>query len=125
MRRVLVCLPFVFILMGAPRILVHGHRGARVAAGLAEDLGHAPDAILFNPADDVALKDGVAQISAKNIPAINFINRIDGDFVSFIGGDEFHIGVSAARYFFNAIGGQGNIAIIAGPPGSRIASIVG
>ncbi len=84
-------------------------------AELRGDLGGLPDGVLFNPTDDVALMPMVAQLNSARIPTINFINRIAGTFVSFVGGDEFRIGQSAMRYFLGVLGNEGNIAIIEGP----------
>jgi ribose transport system substrate-binding protein len=88
---------------------------ALLKADLEGESGPRPDGVLFNPADDVALIPMMLQLNRARIPAINFINRIAGEFVSFIGGDEFRIGQSAMRYFLKALGQSGSIGIIEGP----------
>lgn len=82
---------------------------------LEADLENPPDAILFNPTDDSAMESRVAQATSSGIPIINFINRMNGNFVSFIGGDEFAIGYNAARHLLAAIGAKGNVVVIEGP----------
>src|SRR5262249_38453345 len=85
------------------------------AALLLQDLEHPPAGILFNPADDEALIPMVEKATSARIPVLNFINRMRGRFIGFIGGDEFAIGATAARHLFRSLNGAGNVVVIEGP----------
>lgn len=74
-----------------------------------------PDAILYAPADDIAMEGPVAEVNALGIPLIGFVNRMRGDFVSFIGSDDRLMGDRIATYLLDAIGGRGSVVLIEGP----------
>jgi ribose transport system substrate-binding protein len=74
-----------------------------------------PDAIIFAPADDRALEGPVAEAAAAGIPLIGFVNRMQGDFVSFVGADDVAMGRGIAGVMIEALGGRGDIALIEGP----------
>ena len=74
-----------------------------------------PDAILFAPADDAALEGPVAEVRAAGIPLVGFVNRMAGDFVSFVGADDTAMGRTIAGVLIAALGGQGAVVLIEGP----------
>lgn len=85
------------------------------AALLRAVVARRPAAILFAPADDVALAPAVAEANAAGIPLVGFVNRMAGDFVSFVGADDEAMACTAARFLIAALGGQGRVVLIEGP----------
>jgi ribose transport system substrate-binding protein len=85
------------------------------AALLATIVAERPSAILFAPADDVALAGPVATAAAAGLPLIGFVNRMPGPFVSFIGADDVAMGQRIAEVMIAALGGQGEVVLIEGP----------
>jgi len=78
-----------------------------------------PDAIVFIPVDSKAMVPGVNKINAANIPAVNINDRVaGGKFVSFIGGDDYELGLATARFLLKTMGGKGNVVIIEGVKGA-------
>lgn len=78
-----------------------------------------PDAIVFIPVDYKAMAPGVAKINAANIPVVNITDRsAAGKFVSFVGADDYSLGLETARYLLKKLGGKGNVVIIEGVKGS-------
>ena len=78
-------------------------------------VAEGPDAIIFAPADDALLEAPVAQAIAQGIPFIGFVNRMAGDFVSFIGADDAAMGRTIAGIMVDALGGAGDVVLIEGP----------
>ncbi len=74
-----------------------------------------PDAILFAPADDKALAPVVAEANAAGIPLVGFVNRMAGDFVSFVGADDEAMAFAEASYLIGRLGGVGKVVLIEGP----------
>jgi ribose transport system substrate-binding protein len=77
-----------------------------------------PDAVVFIPVDDVAMIDSVKKLNEAKIPVVLAANPLPGDFVSFVGADDFKIGYSQARYLFDKLGGKGRIVILEGTAGA-------
>jgi len=78
-----------------------------------------PDAIIFIPVDYKALVPAVEKINAAGIPVINITDRsAGGNFVAFVGADDYSIGLAIARRLLTAIGGKGNVIILEGVKGS-------
>src|SRR6201984_2149537 len=72
-----------------------------------------PDAIVFTPVDYKAMVPGVEKINAANIPVVNITDRsAAGKFVSFVGADDYSLGLETARYLLKTLGGKGNGVII-------------
>lgn len=94
---------------------------AEQKALVAEALAARPDAILFNPTDDVAMKDDVARISAAGIPVAVFINRMDVPVLTFVGSDDVRVGETIARALFKGLSGAGTVVALEGTPGARTA----
>jgi ribose transport system substrate-binding protein len=74
-----------------------------------------PDAIIFAPADDRALEGPVAEAAAVGIPLIGFVNRMRGNFATFVGADDVAMGRSIAEAMIEALGGRGDVVLIEGP----------
>ncbi|MCC8429085.1 sugar ABC transporter substrate-binding protein [Reyranella aquatilis] len=88
---------------------------------VAEALAGRPDAVLFNPTDDVAMVEDVARITAAGIPVGVFINRMAVPVVTFVGSDDIRVGETIARALFRGLGGTGKIVALDGTPGARTA----
>jgi len=74
-----------------------------------------PDAIVFIPVDSKAMVAGVEKINAANIPVVNINDHAaGGKFVSFVGGNDYELGLETARYLLKNLGGKGNVVIIEG-----------
>lgn len=77
-----------------------------------------PSAVVFVPADHKALIPGVERLNAAGIPVVNVTTRAaGGKFVSFVGSDDYDLGLAAGRHLLRAIGGTGNVVIIEGLKG--------
>ena len=77
-------------------------------------LKERPDAVVFIPVDDVAMIDSVKKLNEAKIPIVLAANPLPGDFVSFVGADDFKIGYSQAKYLFDKLGGKGRVVILEG-----------
>jgi ribose transport system substrate-binding protein len=88
-----------------------GEQAALLRAVAAE----RPDAILFAPADDAAMAGPVAEVLATGLPLVGFVNRMAGNFVSFVGADDEAMGRTIAGVLVEALGGQGAVVLIEGP----------
>src|SRR6267142_7193016 len=77
-----------------------------------------PDAIIFIPVDDVAMVDSVKKLNEAKIPVVLASNPLPGDFVTYVGADDFEIGYREARYLFEKLGGKGKIVVIEGTAGA-------
>ncbi|WP_409188860.1 sugar ABC transporter substrate-binding protein [Bradyrhizobium sp. RDM4] len=72
-----------------------------------------PSAIVFTPVDYKAMVPGVEKINDAKIPVVNITDRsAGGKFVSFIGADDYSLGLETARFLLKALSGKGNIIII-------------
>ena len=78
-----------------------------------------PDAIVFVPVDYKAMVPGVEKLNAAGIPIANIVDRsAAGNFLSFVGADDYVLGMATARHLIKALGGKGNVIIIEGVRGS-------
>jgi ribose transport system substrate-binding protein len=78
-----------------------------------------PDAVVFVPVHDTAMNASVRKLNAARIPVVNILNRLDeGEFVAFVGSDDYRIGHELAEYLFRHIGGRGDLLIIEGIAGA-------
>ena len=75
-----------------------------------------PDAVVFIPVDDVAMIDSVKKLNEAKIPIVLASNPLPGNFVTFVGADDFEIGYRESRYLFEHLGGKGKIVVIEGTP---------
>lgn len=78
-----------------------------------------PEGVVFVPVDSKAMVPGVQRMNAAKVPVVNIIDpSAGGEFVSFIGCDEYDIAVNTARYLFKKLDGKGDVVIIEGVGGS-------
>jgi ribose transport system substrate-binding protein len=75
-----------------------------------------PDAVIFIPVDDIAMIDSVKKLNDAKIPIVLVSNPLPGNFVTYVGADDFEIGYREARYLFEKLGGKGKIVVIEGTP---------
>ncbi|MGH6643280.1 MAG: sugar ABC transporter substrate-binding protein [Bradyrhizobium sp.] len=75
-----------------------------------------PDAVIFIPVDDVAMVPSVKLLNEAKIPVVLVSNPLPGNFVTYVGADDFEIGYREARYLFEHLGGKGKIVVIEGTP---------
>src|ERR1700754_1520611 len=65
-----------------------------------------PSAIVFIPVDYKAMGPGVEKINDAKIPVVNITDRsASGNFVSFVGADDYSLGLETARYLLKTLGG--------------------
>ena len=58
-----------------------------------------PDAIVFIPVDSQAMVPGVQKMNAARIPVVNITDHsAGGDLVSYVGADEYGLGLASGRY---------------------------
>lgn len=81
-------------------------------------LKHPPDAVIFIPVDDVAMVESVRKLNAASIPVVLAANPLPGQFVSYVGADDFEIGYRQAHYLFESLGGKGKVVVIEGTAGA-------
>jgi len=78
-----------------------------------------PDAILFTPVDYKALVPGINKMTAAKIPVIGMTDRpAGGDIVSFVGVDDYRLGLETSQNLFKAMGGKGNVIVLEGVKGT-------
>jgi ribose transport system substrate-binding protein len=78
-----------------------------------------PDAIVFVPVDYKAMVPGVEKINDAKIPVVNITDRsAGGDFLAFVGADDYSLGLETGRFLLKTMGGKGNVVIIEGVKGS-------
>ena len=78
-------------------------------------IAERPNAIIFAPADDCLLEGPIAEANAAGIPLVGFVNRMKGNFVTFVGADDVAMGRTIACVLIEALGRQGDIVLIEGP----------
>lgn len=88
---------------------------------VSEALATAPDGVLFNPTDDVAMAEDLERFAASGIPVAVFINRMPGKVLTFVGSDDIAVGYKAAKALIDGIGGKGGIVALDGTPSARTA----
>ena len=78
-----------------------------------------PDAVIFVPVHRTALDDSVRKLNTAGIPIINILNRLTtGQFITFVGSDDYRLARDIAVYLFRHIGGKGDVLIMEGVPGA-------
>lgn len=76
-----------------------------------------PDAAVFVPVHATAMRASVRKINAARIPTVNYLNRLtQGQFVTYVGSDDYQLARDVAAYLFRHIGGNGDIVILEGVP---------
>jgi ribose transport system substrate-binding protein len=78
-----------------------------------------PDAVAFIPVDAKAMVPGVERINAAGIPVVNVTDRsAGGEFVAFVGCDEYIVAKNTATRLLRELNGRGKVVIIEGVRGS-------
>jgi ribose transport system substrate-binding protein len=78
-----------------------------------------PSAAVFIPVDSKAMVPGVQKFNAAGIPVVNLIDRAEGgEFLSFMGCDDYAVAFDTAKFLFQKMNGKGNIVIVEGVGGS-------
>jgi ribose transport system substrate-binding protein len=77
-----------------------------------------PGVVVFIPVDDVAMVESVRRLNEAKIPIVLASNPLPGQFVAYVGADDFEIGYREARYLFDKLGGKGRIVVIEGTAGA-------
>jgi ribose transport system substrate-binding protein len=77
-----------------------------------------PDAVVFVPVDFKAVAPGVLKLNAAKIPVVNVTDRVEkGEIVSFVGLDDYSVGLATGRYLFSKMNGTGGVIILEGVRG--------
>jgi ribose transport system substrate-binding protein len=78
-----------------------------------------PNAIVFTPVDYKALIPSIEKMNAAGIPVVNVTDHMaGGKLVSYVGIDDYKVGVATGEALMKALGGKGNVVIIEGVKGS-------
>src|SRR3954467_1579939 len=92
---------------------------------VSQALAARPAGVVFNPTDDVAMREDLDRLAAAGIPVALFINRMDGPALTFVGSDDIAIGHAVATALINGlsggVGGKGRIVALDGTPSARTA----
>jgi ribose transport system substrate-binding protein len=83
-----------------------------------EVLKQHPDVVVFIPVDDVAMAASVRKFNDADIPVVLASNPLPGQFITYVGADDFDIGYREAHYLFDKLGGKGQIVILEGTAGA-------
>jgi ribose transport system substrate-binding protein len=94
-----------------------GEQKALVAEALADGVS----GVVFNPTDDVAMREDLDRLAAAGLPVAIFINRMDGPQLTFVGSDDTAIGHAVAKALIAGLGGKGRIVALDGTPSARTA----
>src|SRR4030081_2500175 len=77
-----------------------------------------PDAVVFVPVDFKAVAPGLLKMNAAHIPVVNVTDRVEkGEVVTFVGLDDYSVGLATARYLFKKMNGTGAVIILEGVRG--------
>jgi ribose transport system substrate-binding protein len=77
-----------------------------------------PDAVVFVPVDFKAMAPGLLKMNGARIPVVNVTDRVEkGEIVTFVGLDDYSVGLETARYLFKKMNGTGGIIILEGVRG--------
>jgi ribose transport system substrate-binding protein len=78
-----------------------------------------PDAAVFIPVDAKAVVPGIEKFNVAKIPVLNLVDRADGgEFLSFMGCDDYNVALETARVLLRKMNGKGNVVILEGVGGS-------
>ncbi len=78
-----------------------------------------PDAIVFVPVHESTMNAAIGRINAARIPLFNLIApSTAGEYVTFVGSDDFALAAQITRYLASRLGGRRRIVILEGTPAS-------
>jgi ribose transport system substrate-binding protein len=86
-----------------------------------EALAAGVSGVVFNPADDEAMREDLERFAAAGIPVAVFINRMEGPALCFVGSDDTAIGHAVAKALIGGLGGRGRLVALDGTPSARTA----
>ena len=88
--------------------------------GLIDDaLAAKHDAFVFVPVHVIEMNAAIGRVLDADIPVVTFLNRpTAGRFVSFVGSDDYRIGLEIARYLARHLEGRGKVVMVEGMPGA-------
>ena len=83
------------------------------AAAIEDFLAEGVDAILLNPVDSAAIVKSVEQANRKGVPVITIDVTADGgEVASFVGSDNYKLGVLTGEYIARRLNGKGRVALL-------------
>jgi ribose transport system substrate-binding protein len=88
---------------------------------VAEALAAGVSGVVFNPTDDVAMREDLERFAQAGLPTAVFINRMDGPQLTFVGSDDIAIGYAVAKALIAGLGGKGRLVALDGTPSARTA----
>lgn len=78
-------------------------------------LATRPDAAVLVPVHPTAINESIRKITAAGIPLVGFLNRFsEAGPITFVGADDYAIGVRIASYLFDHLQGQGDVVLMEG-----------
>lgn len=78
-----------------------------------------PNALLFTPVDYKALVPAIEKVNAAGIPVTGLTDRLaGGQLVSFIGAEDYRLGLETTQSLLKAMGGKGNVVALEGVKGA-------
>jgi ribose transport system substrate-binding protein len=88
---------------------------AEQTAQVEQAIAARPDAIVFVPVHATAMSASVRNINAAGIPLVSYLNPMsEGEWITFVGSDDYRIGAGIAEHLFRHLGGRGDVVIIEG-----------
>lgn len=87
---------------------------AEQSALLERAVQDRPDAIALATVHPTRVDAAIRKVNAEGIPLVGFISRSGaGKWDSFIGADDYRLGVKLATYLFGRMSGKGDVVIVA------------
>ena len=78
-----------------------------------------PSALLFTPVDYKALVPAIEKVNAAGIPVTGLTDRLaGGQVVSFVGAEDYRLGLETGQSLLKAMGGKGNVVALEGVKGA-------
>ena len=86
---------------------------AEQSALLERAVADRPDAIALATVHPTRVDAAIRKVNAGGIPLVGFISRSrEGKWDSFVGADDYRLGIKLASYLFGRLSGKGDIVII-------------
>jgi ribose transport system substrate-binding protein len=79
-------------------------------------LRERPDAFVLVPVHPTAVNGAIRRIVAAGVPLVGYLNRYtEAGPLSFVGSDDYALGVRIASYLFEHLKGRGDVLVVEGP----------
>lgn len=92
---------------------------AEQRALIGDALAAQHDAFVLVPVHVVEMNEAIGRVLDADIPVVTLLNRPTmGKFVSFVGADDYRIGLEVARYLARHLEGRGKVVLMEGMPGA-------